>query len=450
MSFNRNPGEPAHRIAGMLLAICLVCAGAECVIRGPLRFAQAHDFNDFISPYVQTRAWIQGNDPYSPRNLVEMWPPEAKHFDFLSRNLADGTLVTKRGIPSAYPLSAFVLIAPIAVLPWHVAHTLWLIITALSLGLTAASLLSAANLLPWSLRSFGFLSLTLGLAPFHTALATGNIVTVAVAASAAGVWAAGQRRDALAGILFAISVGLKPQIGLPFCFYYLVSKRWRIPAIAGALVALLFAIALIRSAAGGAPWLQNYLYDNRILFTPGSVDDFTERNPVRFGLVNFQVAAYALTQSRTAAIVAALAMAGAAGVTWLWQATKQGRASDSLLPLSTLAVISLLPVYHRFYDATLLVYPLAWSLAAFNGPLRTTARSTLGLIAAIFLVPGGTILEQMQHTGRLGTVGNHWWGNVIVLPHESWSLAVLSLLLLRAFHRQNAIAKPASPVQHLS
>lgn len=430
MSFRHNSKRPIDRTIGIVLAICLLCAAAEFVVRGPLRFAQAANFSDFISPYVQTRAWMQGQDPYSPRNLVQMWPPEAERFDFLSRDLADGTLVLKRGIPTAYPLSAFVLISPIAVLPWPVAHLVWLIITVLSFGVTAASLLSAAHLLPFSLRSFGFLALALALAPFHTALAAGSIVSVAVAASAAAVWAACGRRDILAGVLLAISVGLKPQIGLPFCFYYLVSRRWRIPAIAGAALATLFAIALMRCAASGTPWLQSYLYDNRILFAQGSLGDFTESNPIRYGLVNFQLAAYALTQNRAAAILAAIGLAAAAGLIWLWQTIKQPCASDSLLPLSALLVISLLPVYHRFYDASLLVFPVAWGVASFNGPLRAQARSTLLVIALAFLAPGGTILEQMQQKEYFAALRVHWWWNAIVLPHESWSILVLAVLLL--------------------
>jgi hypothetical protein len=37
-------------------------------------------------------------------------------------------------------------------------------------------------------------------------------------------------------------------------------------------------------------------------------------------------------------------------------------AEDQLLPLAALAVLTLLPVYHKAYDATLLVLALAWAL----------------------------------------------------------------------------------------
>ena len=428
------PKQHFKLVCNVLLGILLLCAGAEFVVRGPVRFAHAASFNDYISPYVQTRAWMQGEDPYSSQDLVRLWPPDADHPVFLSRELADGSLVLKRGIPTAYPLPAFVLNAPIASLPWHIAQPVWLVITLLSFVVTVASVMSVAKLLPWARRSFVFLALALALAPFHTALAAGSIVSVAVAASAAAVWAAGREHEILAGLLLAAAVGLKPQIGLPFLFYYLIRGRWRIPVLASGTVALLFAIAVARLTWSRTPWLQSYLYDNRVLFASGSLGDFTEKNLLRFGLINFQVAAYTVLQNRGRAIIAALAVAACAGIVWLFLLSKhknKDRNAD-LLGLSALAVIGLLPLYHRFYDATLLIFPLAWSLTALRGRSGTIAKGTLLVIILVFLVPGGAALQRLQEAGHFAALRNYWWWNTLILPHESWSILVLALLLLRA------------------
>lgn len=428
-----NPNRATRFVWNALLAVLLLLAGVEWVVRGPVRFAHAASFNDFISPYIQTRAWMTGQDPYSPQNLVREWPPEAERFDFLTRDLADGSLVLKRGIPTAYPLTAFVLIAPVAVLPWHIAHPLWLVITVFAFGVTVASLLSVAKLLPRSDLTLAFLAIALGLAPVHTALAAGSIVTVAVAVSAAAVWASSRGHDVLAGLLLAMAVGLKPQIGLPFCFYYLVRRRWRIPALAVGLVAVLFILAVARCAMGGTSWIENYVYDNRILFAHGSLGDFTEGNPIRFGLINFQVAAYTVLHNRAAASLVAIAVAAAGGVAWLFVILRRGYEHGSeLLALSALTVLSLIPIYHRFYDASLLIFPLAWSLTALNGPLRALARSVLVMIVLVFLLPGGTALQQLQQAGHFAAFRNYWWWNTFVLPHECWSLLILALLLLSA------------------
>ncbi len=448
-----NPNQSPRFAWNALLAVLLLLAGGEFVLRGPARFAHAANFNDFISPYIQTRAWIAGQDPYSASNLVRLWPPEAERFDFLTRDLADGSLVLKRGIPTAYPLTAFVLIAPVAALPWHIAHPLWLVITVLSFGVTVASLLSVAKLLPRTDLTLAFLAIALALAPFHTALAAGSIVTVSVAASAAAVWASSRRHDILAGLLLAIAIGLKPQIGLPFCFYYLVRRRWRIPAIVGGVVVLVFILACMRCVASGTPWVENYLYDNRILFAHGSLGDFTEGNPIRFGLINFQVAAYTVLHNRDAASLVATAVAAVGGIVWLFLVVRRERndPSSELLALSALTVLSLLPIYHRFYDASLLIFPLAWSLTGLNGPLRALARSVLVVMVLVFLLPGGTALQQMQQAGHFAALRNYWWWNTLILPHECWSLLILCALLLCAMRIGGRTAEvPDDPTGHLS
>ncbi|MFZ0800217.1 MAG: glycosyltransferase 87 family protein [Terriglobales bacterium] len=437
-----SPRERTRFVWNVLLGMLLLLAGAEFLLRGPVRFARNSDFNDFISPYIQTRLWMQGADPYSPLNLVRLWPTDAQRFDFLSRDLANGSLVLKRGIPTAYPLTAFVLLAPVAALPWHVAHPLCLAVTVLSFAVTVTSLLSVAKFPPRTYWPFVFLVLALAFAPFHTALAAGSIVTVAIAAAAAALWAAEHKHDAFAGVLVAVAVALKPQIGLPFLFYYLACRRWRIPAIAIGLVATLFALALARLAISGTPWLQSYLYDNRVLFASGSLGDFTEKNPIRFGLINLQLVAYAIVPDRSLANLLAISIDGILGFVWiflLWTGKVWRGEKNALLGLSTLLVLSLLPIYHRFYDASLLIFPLAWSTTLAwspqspSGRVRVLARASFLLILP-FLIPGGSILEQLQNAGHFAALRHWWWWNAVAMPHQVWALFLLALLLLQAMH----------------
>src|ERR1700736_1609801 len=87
----------------------LLMAGAEFIVRGPVRAVRtATQFNDFLSPYIQANAWIRGLDPYSPQILLKLWPAQAPHFSFLPKEVATGTLVANRGIPTAYPITALV------------------------------------------------------------------------------------------------------------------------------------------------------------------------------------------------------------------------------------------------------------------------------------------------------------------------------------------------------
>jgi hypothetical protein len=376
-------------------------------------------------------------DPYSSTNLVRFWPSSALRPDFLAQDLADGSLVYKEGMPTAYPLTCFLILAPLAVLPWHVAHALWLAISILAYSATIASLLSLTDLRQSPHLMYLFLAFALALAPVQTGLAAGSIAIVSVGLVASAIWAVGRQRSIFAGVLIALAVGLKPQIGLPFLLYYVVRRRWRVSAIAIGLVAMLFAVAIVRLWIGGAPWIQSYLYDTKVLFSAGSLGDFTELNPTRFGLFNLQVPVYAILENRQLANIEAWLVALTMGMAWLFLVNREVGNRNELLELSAIAVISLLPIYHRIYDASLLVLPLLWCIVSLSGPLKLLARGAFALILP-FLVPGGSALERLQRTGHLGALQHSRWWTGFVMPHQAWCLFFLSLVLLLALRLNNA------------
>ena len=418
-----------------LLLLLVLLAASEFVVRGPVRFLRAADFNDFISPYIQSRALVKGMDPYSPEVLVRLWPVEGAHRpEFLAKDLADGSLIAKRGIPTAYPLTCLFLLVPLAVLPWPVAHLAWLFITA---GLALGAIWSLLPLVApgvgfetndW--RAYVFVAVALALAPLHTGLAAGSIVIGAAALCGIAVSREQRRSDTFAGILFGIAVCLKPQIGLPFLAYYLLRRRWRLFGIAAGFVLTTAFLAMARLAISGTPWLQNYRTDNKVLLVTGILADFTERNPLRFSLINLQVLIYAISHHAAANALAVALSAILFGI-WLLLLLRSGSQKyDVLLPMSTLAVLSLFPVYHRLYDAFLLIFPLCWSLREFSGPRRKFARGAF-LPMLPFLVPGGSALQQFQSSGRIPqAIANSWYWTSIVMPHQIWFLLLLSLLLL--------------------
>jgi hypothetical protein len=421
-----------------IVLILLVLSLAELFVRGPVRFARSSDFNDFISPYIQTRAWMQGLDPYSPRNLVALWPEGLQRFDFLNKDLADGSLILKRGIPTAYPPTALVLLAPFASLPYRVAHAVWLLTSLLACVGAVFALASVARFRRDEKRTYVFLAIAFALAPFHTGLAAGSIVIVAVGACAVAVWAAARNRDFTAGILLAVATGLKPQIGLPFVLFYFLRRRFRVAGIAVTLVAILAVTSLLFLWMNHVPWLDNYRSDNRILFARGSLGDFTEQNPIRFSLIDLEVLLYTFIPDRSLSTVLAMGLSGAAGILWLLCFRSRDSGENELLAIGALVVLSLLPVYHRLYDASLLIFPLAWSLIAWRGNLKTQARVTFILILC-FLIPGGSALERLQHSSYIPQLQQSWFWVHFVLPHQIWVLVLLSATLLVAMRRSRVL-----------
>jgi hypothetical protein len=226
---------------------------------------------------------------------------------------------------------------------------------------------------------------------------------------------------------------MRVSITMPFMAYYLVRRVWPVVVPATIALALLGPSAILRLSITHAKWVASYLHDNSVLLSYGSLGDFTEANPIRFGLINLQVAAYAIAANRWVANVLVLLICSVLGMVWLLSVHRRTtrKTGDELLELGTIVVISLLPVYHRFYDASLLVFPLAWVWTAWPGASKILRRVVLGLIL-VFLVPGGSMLERFQTTDHWPSVQHSRWWNCLVMPHEVWALLALSCALLYA------------------
>jgi hypothetical protein len=442
-SVSRRPAD-ARTILCLLL---LVLAASEFVVRGPVRASRTGaSFNDFLSPYIQAKALVHRMDPYSPEVLLRLWPPEAAHFMFLPKEVAEGTLVANRGFPTAYPITALVLLMPFTVLPWSVASWFWFAANLLLYVIMLRAVLDLAGFFYLNRPAILLIAATLALAPFHTCLAAGNPTAIAVELSVIGFWQARLGNEIAAAVLFAVSAGLKPQIGLIFLFYYFLRRRRRLIVIAAVILAFAGAVGLLWLGANHTPWFENYVRDNRILFETGKLGNFTGINPIRFGLINLQVALYPLIGSvewtndvaRTAGII--LLICWLVGFTLARE--HEGR---ELLELGALAVISLLPVYHRFYDASLLIVPLCWAFVSFEQNRRTEAAALLLMMP--FLVPGGTILQTLQENGRIPvSLANRAWWQAFVMAHQVCVLLLLSLWLLGVMFSQRRLLGPRSDI----
>jgi hypothetical protein len=434
-SFQNASSVNVRSVDGKWIAVCLLLlllAGAEFVVRGPVRaIHSATGFNDFLSPYIQAKAWMYGLDPYSPQTLLDLWPAEALHYNFLPIEVANGTLVAKRGIPTAYPITALVLVTPFGLVHWKIAYAIWLAINLALFAIMIAALVALAGFSYREPAAILLVAATLALAPFHTGIVTANVSLVAVELGVIAIWITRQRYDVIAAILLAVSAGLKPQIGLCFVLYYLLRRRWRLFGIAAAILIALATAGLLRLQLGHTAWLANYLNDNHTLLETGVLGNFTSINPMRFGLINLQVALYPILNSVRLANGLASAMGAILLVLWLVEMLRSNRSEFELLDLSAIAVISLLPIYHRFYDAALLVLPLCWALFSFRErKIRNFAVICL-LFILPFLVPGGTLLETMEASGRIPPVlANRWWWQAFVMPHQVWMLFLLGILLL--------------------
>jgi len=411
-----------------VFALCvLFIAGAEFLTRGPVRgLKPALGWNDFTGLYVAARAWVQGSPPYQPANLVRIWTSLGGEPIDISASSIDP--VQARPV---YPPTTLALVAPFAVLPWHLAMTGWILAETASVVVLSVMLASVLALpsIHWKLL---FAAAVLALAPFHTGIGRGNPAVFSVTLAGLAVWASLRQRSRLAGLLLAISLCLKPPLGCALLLYYLLIRRdQRLSAYCSAAIAFVTVVAVGWLGVLGNHWWTDLSANLRWLDVPGTTADFTSANPIRFTMINLQVLVFAIFPSALAANVTAYALSGVLAAAFLGLTRSQDPATE-LVEASTVAVLSLLPIYHRSYEAAVVVLPLAWALAKLHSELAPAARISLALVA-VFLVPGGALLQRLSSEGVVPrTISSQFWWDPIVMAHQTWALLGLSLVLLYA------------------
>ncbi len=422
-----NEPQAPPKWSTILLWVLLIAAFAEFLVRGPIRYFLTPTYwNDLSQNYGTSRLWLRGQNISDPQNFIALWRDE----------LSSPVALTARTRLAPMPGSV-VLLAPIAWLPFPVALKIWPFVLLAAVAATLWALMRTANLHFPEPPSVAFLAFSLALAPFHTGIVTGNQTILILGFCALGILSASSRHDLSAGIWFGLACSLKPHIGSFLVLFYLLRFRWRLFLSAIATTSAITFVAVAWLQIRGVNWLHDYLSNLRGFSTHNTIDDFTDANPIRFLLVNLQVPFYSFTENARSANFLAFSVGAALIAAFIYFCLHNRLNDQPLLALGTIAVISLLPLYHRLYDATLLTIPLAWCFAHPPAYLRPHAR--LALIPIVpFLIPGSALLDTLMRHSRIPVSWtNSWIWNRFVMPHQSWSLLILSLLLLGALAKKN-------------
>lgn len=425
-------GSERHGKTRIAVWVFCLFALAEFAARGPFRAAHHADFNDFISPYIQTQAWLKGQDPYDPRVVAGLWPRQADAPEFLLEEGRDGTLPAKRGIPSPYPIAAFPLLVPLALMPWPVAFAFWTIATTLAFVVIVYCVLLLGRIRVLSFEGLLVSAAAFAFAPFHTAISLTNIVVVVVAFGMLAIVSSEHHKIFSAGLLLAVATALKPTAALFFLIYFLVRGPWKSLVVAFAGTILLLAVADVRTWSVGVHWLPSYTLNAQRMFGAGAIDDYTPANVTRYDLLNLQLVFFQVVGRKLwAEILSWLVVLGLLG-RWIISSRRQPDPTDPLLDLAILAAIGLLPFYHRFTDGGMLFPAVAWAIREFYRFRRVAAGVTL-IFATPFLVPGAAILQVLRASNaRVDALARDWWWQFLLAPHQVWMVLAISVTLLVA------------------
>ena len=403
----------------------------------------SYPVNDLTSPWVASQAFLQGINPYgNAPDLEKIWATRAQ----ASADYPDYNSVLL-DYPMAYPPTALALIAPLELLAWDTAVYAYLAGSA-ALFVLALLLLAHKLLLPWNdPRKLCFVAFALAMAPLHSGIHEVNLNTVIVANLCIGV-ALMSLRPTWSGIAIAVAVCLKPQVGMFFFAYPWIRRKWKPAFTALAACTFISVGSMLWMSVHHVEWFKAFRNEIALTATRG-VDGSLGGGASKFQMIDLQLLTFQLTHSRKWSAIFAwlifLLLAGTA-INLIHRRVSDRNESAGI---ATVAILTLLPVYQRFYTADVLLFVLYWALENFDLPRAKTAL----LLMVPLLVPFAAWTERtglaMRFMESSHSALRVFWTDFL-LPHVIWiELALLLILIADLSARTECLVSvPASEVHH--
>ncbi len=379
------------------------------------------------------------SDAYSPPVLQHLYESEGGKFP---PNPADAFLFRRAMLVCVNLPTSLFLIVPLAMLPWKAAALIWMLQNVAGLSFSAFLVWNVAE--DYALKPATLL-ICLVLANSELLFGLANLSGLVESLCLVAVCCFLQGRFLRAGILcLGISIALKPQIGGLVWFYFLLAGgAYRKRALQTLVVVAALALPAILWVSEISPqWPQELRANLRTLSARGSVNDpgpesltFRSADTVislqsTFSLIRDEPGFYNLASYLTCGL---LLLAGAIR-TLRSPFTKQ----NAWFALASVASLSMLPVYHRAYDAKLLLLavPACALLWREGGRLKWIAglMTTLA-IASTSDVPATILLGLMKGMKDLNSVQGRLLTAFVFHPAPLILLATGSFYLWVYFRR---------------
>jgi hypothetical protein len=383
---------------------------------------------DFQAVYYGTRCLIEGHNPYKVAELEAAY--RADGGERPTETLKDrNTVALFVNLPTT-----FLFVAPLAILPWEAAQTIWL------LFLGAVYLFGA--ILIWRLGE-GYASgvslflICILLAESELTFATGNTAGVVVGLCLVSVWCLLQERFVTVAVLcLAASLAAKPHdVGLIWLYFFLAGRVQRKRALQTFAVTTVLALLAILWVSHVAPhWAQDWKANMAFISGPNGLnnpgpDSISSRTG---GMVlDLQSVLAVFRDDPRIYNPVSYLVCGLLLVVWA-VSTFRSRFSPTqgLFALAAIVPLTILVTYHRAYDAKLLLLtvPACAILWAEGASIRWLAL----IITTCGIVLTGEIplavLIYLTNNRHIGSDG--FFGQMIrVVVTRPGSLALLAMAI---------------------
>jgi hypothetical protein len=308
---------------------------------------------DFRAVYYPARCLMQHGDPYKESDVLRIYQAEGVYG---SMDTAKERMMTTR---YGYLPTAFTFTVPFAMMPWGPARVLWIALTVGSLMLSAFLIWNiGANYAPvLSGCLIGYL-----LANSEVLVIQGMCAGIVVSLCVVAVWCFLRERFVPAGILcLAISLAIKPQdTGLVWLFFLLAGGAYRKRALQTLLIAAVLTLPAVLWVWHVSPnWMQE-LHSNVLAFSAhGGINDPGPASSGAHGLamvISLQAVISVFRDDPRIYNPVSYLVCAPLLLAWGFATLRSRRTTErAWLALAAIAALSMLPIYHRQYDAKLLL-----------------------------------------------------------------------------------------------
>ena len=415
-----------------LLVLC-ISALIFLVLGGRYVF---HSTIDLVNVYSGARCLINGCNPYDTTQLDEQYTQAG--------GKPDERLPWYREVPM-YPPSAFLVVTPLTLLRFSAARILWYLLNG-SLFIISAELV--LSLCPQSHRWLVTTLVALILASSGTTLVLGNPAFFAISLLIIGSYFFLRSRYLPLGVfLLMLSLAVKPHMGILIVLYMFVRgihRRYAAAALAGALALFLCAGLILSLHPRSADWAATLRANITQAEEPGGVNDYRPINKEGYYFINLQAVTSVFFQDRRTfnfAVFAICLVFLAALITAVLR-THAGPETHILF-IGSLAVLSLIPVYHRFYDVRLLLITVPAVAIVYQ------KRRLLGtLMAAMTLLSIFSVQSRMHTLYEQSITWHNILQNkflyVLLLRQQNLALPILFCLYMVAIFTTRFPSAPAN------
>ena len=387
--------------------LCLFLSGAIFITWGSIIALTSYSgMGGFKAVFYGARCLMQHSDPYNPAILQHAYEADGGRY---SPDPAAAFLFRRAMLVCVNLPTSMLLVAPLALLPWKMASLFWL-------ALNAAGLLLAA-LLIWRVAESRALKAATTLVCIlllncELVFGLGNLAGIVVSLCVIAVWCFLEKRFEYAGVLcLAISLVIKPHDSALVWFYFLLAGGvYRKRALQTAVVAAALALPAILWVSHVSPqWMQEMRSNLALLSAHGSVNDPGPDS------LTFHSADYVISLQSVLSLfrdeprfdnLASYLICGSLLVAGALRVVKSRFTKENAwIALAAISALSMLPVYHRGYDAKVLLLTvpacsLLWATDA-------RAKWPAGVLTAFALlstadVPS-TILLTIMNSLKIGT-----------------------------------------------